>query len=234
MRNKAIIFLSLILVAALFITSFRKGKKSLPATVTLGDMAVIMIDPGHGGPDPGAVSEGIREADINLQISLKLGEILAQKGFCVLFTRKIDEGLPPGGNGEDIWQKTGDMGYRKKTVLESSACLFLSIHQNSYKDSSVGGAQIWYSECNEENKILAQCLQARLNEACELFEDRAPQRRDELIMLKDNPMPSALVECGFITNFKERNLLSSEDYQLRLAQALAEGIMDYLKGGEII
>lgn len=211
-----------ILVAGILITNqFSAGEVNTQTS----DMITIIIDPGHGGPDPGKTGTLKDEKHINLAIALRLEKKLTEKGFHVLMTRAEDVGLYQTEGA--MWDKTADMNIRKKLVTDSSASLMLSIHQNSYPDSRCRGAQVFYNTCLEENKRLAELFQEKLKGISPVENKRAALVNDNLKMLKNNPMPSAIVECGFLSNKEEEYLLGTEEYQGKLVNALYEGICEF-------
>ncbi len=192
-----------------------------------GDVLTIVIDAGHGGQDPGAVDKSVREADINLDIAQRLRDRLTSRGFNVIMTRETDDGLYL--NEHDKWEKTEDMKARKRIVNSSGASMLLSIHQNFFSDRSVYGAQVFFNGSNPRNEALAQIVQTKLAEAARKENTRAIVRKDELFILKNNEMPSILIECGFISNEEERVLLCTEAYKDELAEAIYEGVCEYFE-----
>ncbi len=192
---------------------------------TNGNMMTILIDPGHGGADPGKAGTLKNESIINLSISLKLAEKLMNKNFNVVMTRTEETGL--FAQGSDKWDKTVDMDLRKSMITSSNASMLISIHQNAYPDSRCRGAQIFYSDISEENKKLADLLQSKLKLISPFENKRQPQINNNLKMLRENTIPSAIVECGFLSNKEEEYLLNMEEYQEKIAQAVYEGICTY-------
>ena len=190
------------------------------------DVLTVVIDAGHGGQDPGAVTGSVRESDLNLDVAQRLRDKLVKRGFNVVMTRETDDGLYLEGRTE--WEKTEDMRSRKSIVNSSGASVMLSIHQNFFSDKSASGAQVFFSGINPENEALAQILQAKLTGIAKTENSRAVSRNDELFMLKGNEMPSVLIECGFISNDEELSLLCDEGYRSGLASAIYEGVCEYL------
>lgn len=192
------------------------------------DQVVIAIDAGHGGFDPGKVGvNDAKEKDINLSISLKLKELLYADGIQVMMTRETDEALH--GEGEDRASKQSDMRRRVETINESGATIAVSIHQNSFTESSSHGAQVFYHSQSEEGKNLAVVLQAVIKESIADGNHREAKSNDSYYMLKNTKCPLVIVECGFLSNGEEANLLITEEYQAKMAEAIAKGIKTYLK-----
>ena len=186
---------------------------------------VVVVDPGHGGVDPGMVGvNNTIEKDINLQISKLLKEMLEEKGMTVILTREEDEGLY---NESDNNKKTSDMKKRCEIITENGADLVISIHQNSFSDEAVSGAQVFYYKHSKEGEALAQSIQASFKERVDESNTRKAKENDTYYMLVHTPCPTVIVECGFITNYEEAALLVTEDYQKKVSEAIMEGILEY-------
>lgn len=182
---------------------------------------VIVLDAGHGGFDPGKVSnDNILEKDINLNITKKLQTYLEHSGSFVLNTRIDDNALSN--------DKKGDMNERKKLANKEGVDLFVSIHQNSFSKQDVKGAQVFYYGDSEESKRLAECVQNRLREI-DNTNNREAKPNKNYYLLKKTEVPSIIIECGFLSNENEKNKLNSQEYQDKVAWAIYLGILDYYK-----
>ncbi|HIX59516.1 MAG TPA: N-acetylmuramoyl-L-alanine amidase [Candidatus Blautia gallistercoris] len=187
---------------------------------------VIVVDAGHGGVDGGmAGTDGVDEKDINLSIAWKLRDALKDSGFEVIMTREGDEGLYEEGSSQ---KKVQDLQNRCKIIAEASPALTVSIHQNSYTDPSVCGPQVFYYSTSQEGKRLAEVLQEVLNQALSADNGRKAKGNDSYYLLKRSEGVLNIVECGFLTNPKEAELLQEEAYQQKVADALCLGIRQYL------
>ncbi len=187
---------------------------------------LVVIDPGHGGFDPGKVGVGeVLEKDINLAISLKLKALLEQNDVTVVMTREKDEGLSKSGESS---KKNSDMRNRVGQVNRAGADVAVSIHQNSFTESSSRGAQVFYHGNSEEGKVLAEILQEQLKETLQDGNHRMAKSNDSYYMLKKTECPFAIVECGFLSNPDEAALLQEESYQEKVAWAIHLGILQYL------
>lgn len=189
-------------------------------------MKTVVIDPGHGGMDGGAVSVlGDPEKDINLSIGLKLQNILKEKGIAVVMTRETDTGL----YGEaDSNKKVADMKARCQLINEVSPDLMISIHQNNYQSEGVKGAQVFYYSTSLEGERAATTLQKYLVEGLDKENGRKAKANDNYYILINVKCPAIIAECGFLSNYEEAELLKSEEYQQKVAVALSNGICDYL------
>lgn len=190
-----------------------------------GSKAHIVLDPGHGGFDPGKVgTAGTLEKDINLAISLKLKEILVKSGYTVTMTRQKDEALCEENASR---KKVSDLNTRLDLIQKEEPELTVSIHQNSYS-AGTKGAQVFYYSQSEDGHRLARVLQETLKEEIGDGNHRVEKANDSYYMLKKAKGPFVIVECGFLSNPEEEKLLNSEDYQKKMAKALAEGIEKFL------
>lgn len=184
--------------------------------------------PDHGDFDPGKVSvDGSLEKDINLAIAKRLKWYLEQSDVEVVMSREDDRGLYDTSAGS---RKMSDMKNRCARVEESGADLVVSIHQNSYHQGDVSGAQVFYYRKSEKGKRLAEILQKRFDYALGDQNRRKAKPNDSYYLLLHVKCPIVIVECGFLSNWKEAALLKTEEYQDRVAYTLHMGIMEYLNG----
>ncbi|MGN0355406.1 MAG: N-acetylmuramoyl-L-alanine amidase [Muricoprocola sp.] len=187
----------------------------------------VVIDAGHGGFDSGKVGlDGSLEKDINLQIALYLKDLLLQDGLEVEMIREEDVGLY---DENEVNKKQQDMKRRVEKIEAARPDLVVSIHQNSYTEEYVKGPQVFYYETSEKGKLLAAALQENLNENLQIERPREIKANDTYYILRKTPVPTVIVECGFLSNSQEEKLLNTQEYQQRVAQAVREGILDYLR-----
>lgn len=182
---------------------------------------IIVVDPGHGGKDPGTISGDIYEKNLNLQISLELEKELNKLGATVLLTREGDYDL---SSANAIWRKKSDFDNRIKYINESGANLYLSIHLNYLEDSKYSGIQVFGTS---NNINLAKVVQENLNKSLK------SNRKAKLIpvstyMYSKLKPEGLLIECGFLSNKKERNLLVTSEYQKKVASEIATSITKIL------
>lgn len=186
----------------------------------------IVIDAGHGGRDPGKETDsGVEEKVINLQIALRLKKLLEAEGIRVVLTREDDNGLY---EEKDDNKKVQDMRRRCEIIAEAEPVFTISIHQNSYPEEYVKGAQTFYYGQSPEGKALAEQIQASLIERLDQENHRVPKANDSYYMLKRTTSPTVIVECGFLSNQQEASLLQTEAYQEKAAWAIHMGVMQYL------
>ena len=228
-RKKHIRIAYILLIAMLFLGySLIKKFKAMPVTYLPISNKIIAIDPGHGGVDPGAVSKnGVKEDEINLKIALKLKRLIEQSGGIVFMTRTTDMGLYTSESKTLRQMKTEDLRKRKELIENSKSEILISIHLNSFIRPSYYGAQTFYKKESEEGEKLALMMQEELRNILDKDNKRQPQKRDDVYILKEVSMPAVLVECGFLSNSKEEQLLVDETYQEKIAWAIYVGIMNY-------
>ena len=210
--------MTLILLMGIVILS-RKLSQVVTSEIERVDKQIIVIDPGHGGNDPGKVGvNGALEKDINLQIGNKVKQKLEEQGFSVVMTREDDE-ITEG--------KLADMKRRVALIEEVNPIFVVSIHQNSYTDASVRGAQVFYYTESEEGKEAAEIMQQELWEM-NPNDTRNVKANSDFYLLKKTSVPTIIVECGFLSNPEEAESLLLNEYQEEISMAICTGIIKYL------
>lgn len=200
------------------------GEDTQPATVDSEELQagyIVVLDAGHGGVDGGAVGSktGVVEAGLNLTIVKLVQAGLEARGVGVLLTRTDDDALARG--------KKADMQARKKVMNQPGVDIVVSIHMNKFRDSAVKGPMAFYMKGSEEGRRLAELVIAAVCEAVE-----SPVRKAnpaDYFMIRESPLPSVLVECGFLSNAADEALLQEPQYQRALAEGVVTGVMGYLE-----
>jgi N-acetylmuramoyl-L-alanine amidase len=190
-----------------------------PALAGMGSVAgkVVLIDPGHGGFDPGAVAaDGTHEDSINLAISLLLAQELRGRGATVIMTRMTESAL-----GDT---KREDMARRLELVGSSGADVVISVHMNYFVVARYRGAQIFYRTGDEESQRLAALIQEAIRTDVDPGNTRQCKYSQDYGLLNIAKAPAVLVECGFLSNPEEAKNLKDPDYQAKLAKAIAEAL----------
>lgn len=226
-----------IIIAALFVVSYSVGSMSAAYVLSYNAAAensltkygkadaVVLIDPGHGGIDPGKIGiDGTLEKDVNLAIALRLKSLLEQNNIKVHMTRQEDVGLY---DMNDSNKKVQDLKNRVAMAVKLQPDITVSIHQNSYPEECVKGAQLFYYENSEESLALAEILQETLREL-DLGNTRQAKSNSDYYLLKKTPGPIVIAECGFLSNEEEAGKLRTEIYQEKIAWKLHLGILRYL------
>lgn len=198
------------------------------AVFSLADKGMrIVLDAGHGGIDGGVTGKttGVKESDLNLQITMKIKDVLVDMGFDVTLTRKTKAGLyDTTAKGF----KKRDMQRRKEIVQAADPALVISVHQNFYSSRASRGAQVFYKKAYKEGERFALALQETLNG---LYRLEGVKGRNavgaEFFMLDCADCPSVVVECGFLSNAADEKLLTDEVFQRRLAETVGAGVTAY-------
>lgn len=225
MRKKIELILVMLTLAGLVMVS-KKLEKYVNSDKVEKKEYTVVLDAGHGSSDSGKVGiNGVLEKDINLSISKKTKKYLEKKGIRVVMTRDKDESLAEGENGN---RKVQDMKARVKRINDTKPNLAVSIHQNSYHEESIHGAQVFYYEHSESGEKDARILQEALL-AVDPDNTRQVKANTTYYLLKRTEVPILIVECGFLSNQEEAEKLASEDYQKEIAKAIANGIESCLK-----
>lgn len=186
----------------------------------------VVIDAGHGGADPGKVGvDGSLEKDINLAIAKKLQIFLKMEDVDAVLTRESDAGLYDENASN---KKVQDMKMRVGIIEEKKPQLTVSIHQNSYHEEYVHGAQTFYYNGSESSKQLAEQIQQVMTAQLDTENTRQAKANDSYYLLKKTSTPIVIVECGFLSNYEEAQKLSSEYYQEKVAWAIHLAILQYL------
>lgn len=188
----------------------------------------VVIDAGHGGKDPGKIGiNGVLEKEINLLIAEKLKKYLEANDVTVVMTRESDEGLY---DAEASNKKVQDMKRRIAIIDETAPQITVSIHQNSYPEEYVHGAQVFFYTGSKEGQELAESVQRQLVEKADPENKRQVKANDSYYLLKKTGVPIIIVECGFLSNAAEAEKLCEDEYQEELAWAIHMGILQYLNG----
>ena len=187
----------------------------------------VVLDAGHGGEDGGACSaDGIVEKDLNLALTLHLGEMLQANGIRVVYTRKEDTLLYDKNADYQGRKKVLDMAERLRIAQEAGECIFVSIHMNTHPLTSCKGLQVWYSENNTDSIELAQRIQANVKALQPQNTRLVKPSNGTIYLLRQLECPAVLVECGFLSNPEEARQLNDEAYRAQLALVLFASIVE--------
>jgi len=228
--KKKRIYLMLIIIT-IFTISFglNHQKENTLQTVSLPVTGkTIVLDAGHGFPDEGAESaNGVTEASINLIITKKVQSLLEQSGCNVVLTRSDENGIYDLNSKTIRAKKVSDIKNRVKIGNESSADVFISIHLNKIPQSQYYGWQTFFKQNNNESEELAKSIQEELNSSIQKENKREALKITGKYIIEHVEIPITIIECGFLSNTEETELLQQEEYQNKLAWGIYNGIMDY-------
>ena len=208
-KSKIKWILALVLLTGCIYGSYTLSRYTEAAQVE-AKQAQVILDAGHGGSDPGKIG---------------LNNLLEKEKITAELTRKEDKGLGITGDGS---KKTEDMQARVKMINETKPVLTVSIHQNSYEDPEIHGAQVFYYSHSREGEAVAKILQESLQEI-DPENHRQAKANETYYLLRRTKVPTVIVECGFLTNPEEAEKLSGEEYQEQVAEAVAKGIAKCLE-----
>ena len=188
----------------------------------------IIIDAGHGGIDGGATScTGVLESQINLEIALRLDDLMHLLGMNTLMIRNTDTSVYTQGDSISA-QKVSDLKERVRIVNQTENAVLISIHQNHFSDDKYDGAQVFYAP-NNESEMLAKELQTTIINTLNIGSKRMAKKADGIYLMQNIHCPGILFECGFLSNPEEEANLRSPDYQRKLCCVIASTINISLK-----
>lgn len=230
----------LTVATALIILSIYLSDRSMPRSTAkdLGDtisprssLPTIVIDAGHGGEDGGAIGiNGVYEKNINFEISMKLYELLKSSNIPVVLTRSKDVLLYDKNTNYTGRKKALDLAKRLEIAQSYEDPVFISIHQNSFPDSKYYGLQVYYSKNNDASLQLAETIQATSRKHLQSENKRKVKGADKnIFLLHQLSSPAVLIECGFLSNAEECALLSTEEYQLKMATVIYLSVIEYFE-----
>lgn len=219
--------------AGMVIFTLNSAKTIGESRYTAADMQtlpVIIIDPGHGGMDGGAVGvDGQIEKDINLAISLTLRDMFVASGFEVIMTRETDMSIHDEGANTARKQKVSDLHNRLKIAEDNPNSIFISIHQNKFGSQKSWGTQVFYSPNAEQSGVLAKIVQRRMVADLQPDNKREVKKAEKnLYLLFNAKCPAILIECGFLSNPEEARRLEGAEYQRELAFSAMCAVLEYL------
>ena len=209
------------------------GGSAVQAVMHHGSARTLVIDAGHGGFDGGAVgSNGTTEQDINLSIAQRVQALAGFFGVRTALTRADENALDYNPSRSIRENKVADIRAREQIVRETSDPVFVSIHLNKFSDAQYRGAQVFYSPNHAGSKTLAELLQASLADGCDPANTRQAKRAENTIYLMNLlECPAVIVECGFLSNPAEEQLLNDTGYHKKIAASIVTGYLRYESGG---
>lgn len=233
LNKKRILFISSVIVCSIISCSFfdKKNLNVEPVSSTPVSNHTVILDAGHGNPDGGAtnLNGDIIESELNLQIVLRLQNLLESANCNVILTRSDENGIYETDANSIRDKKISDMKNRVKIANSSEAEIFVSIHMNKLEQTKYSGWQTFYKNKDEISRQIAQNVQTSLNHFMKKENNREIKSISGIYLTKHVKIPLIIVECGFLSNQEEAELLNSDTYQDELAWSIYIGIMDYFK-----
>lgn len=239
MMKKGFQFSSLVLIYAsillLLIFAAFAGSRAVTTfkeTTPVNKRKCVVIDAGHGGVDGGATScTGVLESTINLEIALRLNDLMHLLGIETVMIRTADVSIHTTGKTIAA-KKVSDLKERVRIVNETENAILISIHQNHYSDDRYSGAQVFYSPASN-SEILAKTLQASMVRFLTPGSKRQAKKADGIFLMQNIDCVGVLVECGFLSNAEEESKLRSADYQKKLCSIIASVVSLYLQNASV-
>ena len=228
--SASLIFL-ILFATVVGIVSFNKGEDLITnSAATIPYDKIIVLDPGHGGEDAGATGiNGVLEKDLNLQMAFEIGAALEEKGYIVVYTRTDDKLLYTKEQDIKGIRKISDLKNRCKVAERYPNSIFVSIHMNSFGSEKYSGLQVYYSEKNNESRILADAIQNKVISDIQKDNNRVTKPGKDIYILENVDNTAVLIECGFLTNKAECEKLSEKEYQKELSFSIVCAIIDYIE-----
>jgi N-acetylmuramoyl-L-alanine amidase len=191
----------------------------------------VIIDAGHGGRDGGASTEdGVLEKHLNLAVAKKVQALLSLADVNVVMTRESDIML---ASDDSEHKKRDDLNARLHMADAYENCIFVSIHMNKFPVAKYSGLQVYYSKNHAQSALLAEAVQGGAAAFLREGNSRTTKAADDSIYILHNiKVPAVLVECGFLSNPEEAELLQTEEYQNKLALVISAAILEHLESAE--
>lgn len=241
-RKKNVLFVSLLLLFSItvfsigFAVDYSKPVTGVNEQTPINQQTAprtVILDAGHGGEDPGAVSDysGLKEKDVNLNIVMLIKDLLEKDNYKVILTRDSDQLIYSDETQNILQKRREDLTRRKQIMDESGADIVVSIHLNKFAQTKYHGAQVFFPPNSPDSQKLANEIQNSIRLNADNANDRvALVKKDQIMILKNLKTTTVIVECGFLSNSEEEKKLGTEEYQNKLAQAIKGGIDNYFKG----
>ncbi|MCX7921064.1 MAG: N-acetylmuramoyl-L-alanine amidase [Clostridia bacterium] len=232
-RKRNIALILMIFLLSIILYNLNIGRDEAAAVTNTQDgQKTVILDPGHGGEDPGAVSDysGLKEKDVNLNIALLVKGMLESENYKVIMTREEDVLQYEPDTRGIIQKRKQDLLKRKKLMDEAGANIVVSVHLNKFPQTQYFGAQTFFPPNSPESQKLAMSIQKAIRQSVDPENKReANLKKEPIIILKDCKTTTAIVECGFLSNPDEEKKLVTKEYQEKVAIAIKDGIKQYFE-----
>ena len=227
-KKKKILFVIILLCVCFF--GVKRINKTEEVSAIILENKTIILDAGHGFPDEGAVAkDGTSEEKINLEIVLKLQELLKLSGVDVILTRVDENGIYDTEEESIRNKKVSDMKNRVNIGNTSNADIFVSIHLNKFENEKYKGYQTFYNKKNEKSERLAKLIQENLKQTMKDKNKRESLSIKNKYLMDNLKIPAVIIECGFLSNKEDLENLKQEEYQKKIAWGIYLGIMEFFE-----
>ena len=234
-RKNQRILAAALLAGALFLCAFPllRTPEAADAAAFLQETPVtVILDAGHGGEDGGAsTADGVLESGINLEIALRLRDLLAFAGVDTQMIRDTDTAVYSGDCRTISQKKVSDLKNRASMVSAVENGLLVSIHQNYFEQTKYCGAQVFFAK-TDGSKALAERIQQSLRENVDAANHRQCKPSQSVYLMEHIECTGVLIECGFLSNYEEAKRLQTDAYQKKLSAAICGAITEYLSERE--
>ena len=221
------LYLTCIVAFVILVTSANRAVTAIANNMPVKRGKTIIIDAGHGGDDGGATScTGVLESSINLEIALRLEDLMHLLGYNTVMIRRTDTSVYTEGD-TIATKKISDLKERVRVVNETQNCILLSIHQNIFADSRYAGAQVFYNDV-EAAQTLAERLQNNFIATLNVGSHRNCKKSEGVYLMQHITQPGLLVECGFLSNPDEEAKLRTREYQQKISCVIAATLAECL------
>jgi len=228
LKKYAYYYLYVVICVLLFALAISNTATYVNSEQQLKNHMIIVIDPGHGGMDGGTVScTGVNESKLNLEISLRLNDLMRLLGYETAMTRRTDDSVSTEGNTIRE-QKRSDLRQRVETVNHYENAFLISVHQNFFTQSQYSGPQVFYADTSTSDHA-ADLFQQNLNRILAPNSRRTCKNASGIYLMENIQQPGILVECGFLSNPSEEALLRDGEYQKKVCAVLAASAADYVE-----
>ena len=202
-----------------------------PSSVKTDRAVMFIIDPGHGGVDGGSsTADGVPEKLINLEIAIRLRDMLETAGLKTVMTRETDISIHDIGADTIRKKKVSDLKNRLKLTEKYPEAIYVSIHQNEYSEQYVHGAQVFYSPNAPESKTLAALIQRHFNDTLQPDNNKVMKKcSDDVFVIHNAKSTAVLIESGFLSNREEAAKLLSDSYQKQVAFTIFSALSEYIR-----
>lgn len=229
-RNNWVAFLPMYLLVVIAFIGLAKGGSEAVTVIynqqPLQRQRTFVIDAGHGGIDGGATScTGVLESMLNLQIALRLEDMMHLLGMNTVMIRRTDTSVYTQGTTIAA-QKVSDLKERVRIINDTPNAILVSIHQNTFSDSRYDGAQVFYAP-DDNSRGLAEVMQNSLIQTLNPDSKRAPKNSKGIYLMQNISRRGILIECGFLSNPEEEAKLRNDTYQISLCGVIAATLSAY-------
>ena len=202
-------------------------QRASPANAVASRQTTVIVDAGHGGEDGGASgADGTLEKTLNLEVALKVRDMLRMMGYRVIMTRETDISIHDSNAKNTRQRKRTDLANRAELLKRNPAAVYIGIHMNLFTQTQYSGTQVFFSAKSPESKPLAESIQSAVKTMLQSENNRVvKQATSDIFLLHTAENVAVMVECGFLSNAAELEKLKTDEYQCQMAFAIVSGLI---------